>query len=109
MLFTAKDIVGRQLHDQSGRTIGRITAFYRYPTDFNAPWGVAVVTHGRLIRSTRLVDLQDAILDQDAIVAAYRADTINAAPNDPTLIGDMLADEHASQLRVHYRGTSAPA
>lgn len=105
MPFTANDVEGRRLCDIGGRAVGQVTAFYRYPADLDAPWGVAAVTRGSIFRSTHLVDLYDARLDADALVVAYPLETIKEAPNYQALIGDTLSDDHAAHVLGHYRGT----
>jgi hypothetical protein len=105
MPFTATDIDGRRLCDIGGRTVGRVTASYRYPADLDAPWGVAAVTRGSIFRSTHLVDLYEASLDEDAVVVAHPLETIKEAPNHHALIGDTLSDDHATHVLGHYRGT----
>jgi hypothetical protein len=104
MMLTPTDVDGRRLCDTSGRTVGRVTAFYRYPADLDAPWGVVAVTSGSVFRSTRLVDLYDARLTADAVVAAYPFETIKTAPNYQAMTGDTLGDEHAVEVLSHYRG-----
>jgi hypothetical protein len=90
MALTATDVDGRRLCDAGGRTVGRVTAFYRYPANLDAPWGVAAVTSGSLFRSTRLVDLYDATLAADAVMAAYPLEKIRTAPNFEAMIGNTL-------------------
>jgi hypothetical protein len=66
MIFIEDDVVGRQATDVKDRPIGRITAYYNYPTDLEAPWGIAAATRGKVFkRSTHLVDLCDAQIDGD--------------------------------------------
>lgn len=103
MLFTAKDAVGRRLCDRDGQTAGRVTALYRYPPELDAPNGAAAVTKGRIVRSTHLVDLRDALLDGDTVIAAYPIALIATAPNHQALVGDTLSDRHATEVLQHYR------
>ena len=105
MPFTPMDLDGRQLRDVGGRAVGQVTAFYRYPAELDAPWGVAAVTRGSIFRSTHLVDLYDASLDEDTVVVSYPLETIKAAPNYQALIGDTLSNDHATHVLSHYRGT----
>jgi len=109
MLFTAKDVVGRRLCDRDGQPAGRVTALYRYPPELEASEGVAAVTKGRIVRSTHLVDLRDALLDGDTVVAAYPIALIAAAPNHQALIGDTLSDDDAADVLQHYRSAASPA
>jgi hypothetical protein len=104
MALTATDVEGRRLCDAGGRTVGRVSAFYRYPADLDAPWGVVAVTSGSLLRSTRLVDLFDARLTADVVVTAYPWEKIRTAPNYRALLGDTLGDDHAVRVLRHYRG-----
>jgi hypothetical protein len=104
MPFTATDLDARRLCDIGGRTVGQVTAFYRYPADLDAPWGVAAVTRGSIFRSTHLVDLYDAVLEQDRVVVAYPLETIMRAPNYRAMVGDTLSDGHAAHVLGHYRG-----
>jgi hypothetical protein len=102
LLFTAKDVVGRRLCDRDGQPAGRVTALYRYPPELEAAEGVAAVTKGRIVRSTHLVDLRDALLDADTVVAAYPIALIATAPNHRALVGDTLSDRHAAEVLEHY-------
>ena len=108
MIFIAGDVVGRRLSDSRGRAVGRITAFYRYPTDLRAPWGVAAVTSGKVFKATHLVDLCDAQIDGHVVVVSYPDDQIKAAPHYQPLIGNTLADRHAVEVLDHYRGAGRP-
>jgi hypothetical protein len=100
------DIIGRRLFDISGRMVGRVVAFYRYPAALNAPWGTAAVTRGHLFSSTHLVDLHDARLTGDTVIVAYPHETIKGAPNHQAMIGDMLSDGHGAEVLAHYRGVT---
>jgi hypothetical protein len=108
MAFTAKEVDGRRLCDCDRRTVGRVTALYRYPAELNAPWGVAAVTSGSFIRSTHLVDLHDAKLDAGTLVVPYPLETIRNAPNYRAMIGDTLSKRDAAHVLGHYRGTPEP-
>ena len=110
MIFIADDVVGRHASDVKGRPIGRVTAFYNYPTDLEAPWGVAAVTRGNIFkRSTHLVDLCDAQLDGDFLVVSYPNEKIDNAPYYRPLIGYTLAHYHAVEVLDHYRKPRRPA
>lgn len=110
MIFIADDVVGRRLSDSRGRPIGRITAFYNYPTDMHAPWGVAAVMRGKFFKkTTHLVDLCDAQIDGDVLVVSYPGEKIEGAPHYRPLIGYTLAAYHAVEVLVHYRGPRLPA
>jgi hypothetical protein len=104
VFFTAKDVVGHRMRDKAGVAVGRVTAFYRYPPELSATSGVAAVTLGRILRSTHLVDLLDARLDGDEVVAAYPVALIKTAPNHQALVGDTLSDRHAAEVLQHYKG-----
>jgi hypothetical protein len=106
MSFTAPDIIGRRLFDISGRMVGRVVAFYRYPATLDAAWGTAAVTCGHMFSSTHLVDLHDARLAGDTVIVAYPLETIKEAPNHQAIIGDLLSDEHGAEVLTHYRGVS---
>lgn len=110
MIFTANDVVGRGVCDSRGRVVGRITAFYRYPSDLEAPWGVAAVTSGRVFKkSTHLVDLSDALIDDGVVVVSYPAEQIDSASSPRPVIGNTLTHEHAIEVLRHYRGSSGPS
>jgi hypothetical protein len=109
MSLTANDVMGRRLRDKHGTVVGRVTAVVRYPTEVHATGGAAAVTAGRVMRSTHLVDLLDAVLDGDDLVVAYPAATIKTAPNHGAMIGDTLSQGHAAELLQHYRGSVPPA
>lgn len=98
------DIMDRRLCDRNGLAIGKVTAYYRYPNDFDAPWGIAEVTRRRMIigKTTNLVDLHDAVLQDGAVVAAYTIDTITNAPDHRPIIGNVLTDTDAAEVREHY-------
>lgn len=108
MRFTAEDVLGRRLRDRQGRTVGRISALYHYPAELNAPWGAAVVTYGLVRKSAHLVDLRDALIDDDTVVVAYPAEKIKAAPSYRPPFGDILADQHAIHILNHYREPATP-
>ncbi len=108
MIFIADDVLGRRLTDSGGRAIGRVTAFYRYPTDLRAPWGVAAVTRGKLFKTTHLVDLCDAKFDDDTLVVSYPGEKIEAVPHYRPVVGDTLARYHAVEVLDHYRGSGRP-
>jgi hypothetical protein len=109
MLFTADALVGRRMLDKDGEEVGSVTAWYRYPQDLNAEFGVAAVRTGRVLRSRHLVDLLDASLDEEALTVVYPAALIGAAPYHEPLIGDTLSDQHAADVLAHYRASMAPA
>ncbi len=110
MIFIADDVVGRHASDIKGRPIGRVTAFYNYPTDLEAPWGVAAVTRGNVFkRSTHLVDLRDAQIDGEVLVVSYTDEKIDDAPHYRPLIGHTSAHYHAVEVLNHYRGPRRPA
>ena len=104
MPLTATDVDGRRLCDAAGQTVGHVTAFYRYPADLDAPWGVVAVTSGSLLRSTRLVDLFDARIAGDAVITVYPLETIRSAPSYRATAGDTLRIDHATRVLTHYRG-----
>jgi hypothetical protein len=110
MIFIADDVLGRHVSDSRGRAIGRVTAFYRYPTDLQAPWGVAAVTRGKVFKKpAHLVDLCEAQINDDGLVVSYPGEKIEAAPHYRPLIGDTLEHDHAVEVLDHYRGTGRPA
>lgn len=109
MPLSAHDLVGRELRDSGNRPVGKITAVYHYPTEQHAPWGAAAVAHGVVRKSTHLVDLEDAEIDSEAVRVPHTSHTVNTAPNHPPMVGDMLADHHAVDVRAHYWGAPQPA
>lgn len=104
MFFTAKDVIGHRMRDRAGIAVGRVVAFYHYPPELGTTSGVAAVSLGRTLRSPHLVDLLDARLDGDEVVAAYPVALIGTAPNRRALRGDKLSDRHATEVLQHYRG-----
>ena len=99
------EILGLPLHDRDVKPVGRITALFRYPADIDAPWGAAQVTRGRLLRTVRLVDLEDADIDPLTVRVPHSKATIVGAPAYLPLFGDTLTENHAADVRAHYRGT----
>jgi hypothetical protein len=104
MTLTPADVDERRLCDAGGRIVGRVTAFYHYPAELDAPWGVVAVTTGSIFRTTRLVDLYDATLAADMVISAYPLQQIKTAPNYRAAIGGVLRDDHAAHVLSHYRG-----
>jgi len=109
MQYTAEALVGCRMLDRDGRYVGAVTAWYQYPRDLNASFGVVVVRTGRLLRGRHLVDLLDAALDGDELTVAYPAVLIGAAPYHTPLVGNTLSDQHAADVLAHYRASMAPA
>ena len=109
MVFIGDDLVGRPLVDRDGAFVGQVTAWYRYPADLDLPFGVAAVRIGRLIRSTHLVDLSDALLDEQALAVIYPAELIRTAPHHRPMVGNTLSPDHAADVLAHYRASMAPA
>ena len=103
------ELIGRDLRDSGSQTVGKITAVYQYPSDLHAPWGAAAVTQGLIRKVTHLVDLEESILDGEAVQVPHSRHTITTAPNYSPLIGDTLADQHAVDVRAHYWGAAQPA
>ncbi|MCW6004416.1 hypothetical protein K1W54_07440 [Micromonospora sp. CPCC 205371] len=106
MSLPVDDLIGRELRDSDYQPVGKITAVYQYPTDMNAPGGAAAVTYGLIRKSTRLVDLEQAELDGEAIWVPHTMPTITSAPNFSPLVGNMLAEPHALEVRSHYWGAA---
>lgn len=104
MSLPVDDLIGRDLRDSDHHQIGKITAVYQYPTEVNAPWGAAAVTYGLIRRSTHLVDLEGAEIDGEAVRVPHARQTIISAPNFSPLVGNMLAEPHALDVRAHYWG-----
>ena len=71
--------------------------------------GVAAVRTGRLMRSTHLVDLIDASVDDQNLNVAYPSELIGTAPNYTPMVGNTLGHEHAAAVLAHYRASMAPA
>jgi hypothetical protein len=109
MVFIGDDLVGRPLVDRDGAFVGQVTSWYRYPADLDLPFGVAAVRIGRLIRSTHLVDLSDALLDEQALAVIYPAELVRTAPNHRPMVGNTLSPDHAADVLAHYRASMSPA
>lgn len=109
MTYTEADIVGRSVRDSNGTVVGRATAWYQYPQDLDVSTGVAAVRTGRVVRSTHLVDLIDASVDDQNLDVAYPSGLISTAPNYTPMIGNTLGHEHAAAVLAHYRASMAPA
>jgi hypothetical protein len=103
MQYTANELLGRQVRDRVGRAVGRVTGLYRYPIQYESPWGVAEVTQGHLFPTVRLVDLHDAVFAANVLTVAYPAAAIDTAPSLTALISDTLSDRNAREVRDHYR------
>jgi hypothetical protein len=108
-MFTADDIVGCPVRDSAGSTVGRVTAWYQYPRDLGIPSGVAAVRTGRLARSTHLVDLMNADVDDQGLAVAYPTELISTAPNITPMAGNTLSSRHAADVLAHYRASLTPA
>jgi hypothetical protein len=87
MTVSAEPMIGRDLLDRDNRPSGKIRAIYRYPPELEAPWGVAAVVSGRLLRSMHLVDLKDADIESDAIRVPYERATFHPAGRRHALRG----------------------
>jgi hypothetical protein len=109
MTYAEADIVGRSVRDISGTVVGRATAWYQYPQDLDVRSGVAAVRTGRLMRSTHLVDLIDASVDDQNLNVAYPSELIGTAPYYTPMVGNTLGHEHAAAVLAHYRASMAPA
>lgn len=105
------DILERKLCDCQGQAVGQVTAYYRYPDKFDAPWGLAEVTRRHMIfmKATHLVDLHDAVVRDGAVVTAYTAETITTAPNYRPIIGNVLTRADAAEVLQHYGAQSVDA
>ena len=84
MSASTNDLVGLALIDGAEHKVGKITAVYRYPAELHAPWGVAAVTRGWLVRTTNLVDLRDASAHVAGIQVPHSRDRISTAPHRTT-------------------------
>lgn len=109
MMFTADEIVGRSVRDSSGKLVGQATAWYQYPQDLDLPCGVAAVRTGRVIRSSHLVDLLNASVDDQNVAVSYPSALISTAPNHEPMIGNTLSHEHAAEVLAHYRASMTAA
>jgi hypothetical protein len=103
------DLVGRRVRDSADQPVGTVTAVYRYPEELGAPWGVAAVSRGRLFRTVRLVDLEEAEVDADLVRVPHSRRTIGKAPAFTPLFGDTLSELNSADVRDHYRGPALPA
>jgi len=108
-MFIGDNLIGRPLVDRDGEFVGEVTAWYGYPADLDLPFGTVAVRTGRLIRSTHLVDLSDALLDEQALAVIYPAELIGTAPNHRPMVGNTLSPQHAADVLAHYRASMAPA
>lgn len=104
MTGTDDDLIGRDLRDRDHRSVGRITAVYRYPADTGVPAGIAAAVTRGVLRRSNLVDLDDADIDPEAVTVPHPRTTITSAPNFAPLLGDTLSAADALALYGHYWG-----
>jgi hypothetical protein len=96
---SADELLGQQVVDPHGYTIGKIEALFLHGQDERACW--AQVKTGLIRSDSVLVPLHDAQQDGDQIRVVYEKEHVNAAPEiEPD--GNELSDEQADELHGHY-------
>jgi hypothetical protein len=96
---SADDLLGRQLVDSHGYTIGKIEALFIHGQDERASW--ALVKTGLVRKESVFVPLHDAQEEGGQIRVVYEKEHVNEAPEiEPN--GNELSDEEADVLRGHY-------
>lgn len=96
---SADDLLGQQVVDSHGYTIGKIDALFIHGQEERASW--ALVKTGLVRTSSVFVPLHDAQVDGDQIRVVYEKEHVKAAPEvEPE--GNELSDEHADVLHSHY-------
>lgn len=96
---SADDLLGQQVVDSHGVTIGKIEALLIHSEDERASW--ARVKTGLLGRSSAFLPLHDAQQDGGQIRVVYEKAWVNEAPEiEPD--GNELSDDEADALHGHY-------
>jgi hypothetical protein len=96
---SADDLLGQQVVDPHGYTIGKIEALFLHGHDERASW--ARVKTGLVRTSSVFVPLHDAQEDGSKIRLVYEKEHVDAAPEiEPD--GEELSDEEADVLHGYY-------
>ncbi len=96
---SADDLLGQQVVDPHGYTIGKIEALFIHGQDERASW--ARVKTGLIRSDSVFVPLHDAQEDGGQIRVVYEKEHVNAAPEiEPD--GNELSDDDADVLHSHY-------
>ena len=96
---SADDLLGQQVVDPHGYTIGKIEALFLHGQDERASW--ARVKTGLVRTSSVFVPLHDAQEDGSKIRLVYEKEHVDAAPEiEPD--GEELSDEEADVLHGYY-------
>ncbi len=96
---SADDLLGQQVVDPHGYTIGKIEALFTHGQDERASW--AQVKTGLVRTSSVFMPIRDAQEDGDQIRVVYEKEHVNAAPEiEPE--GNELNDDEADVLHAHY-------
>jgi hypothetical protein len=93
------DLLGQQVVDAHGVTIGKIEALFIHGQEERAGW--ALVKTGRVRSNSSFVPLHEAQDDGGQIRVVYEKEWVKAAPEiEPE--GNELSDEQADALHGHY-------
>jgi PRC-barrel domain len=96
---SADDLLGTQVVDPHGYTIGKIDALFVHGDDERARW--ARVKTGIVRKDAVFVPLHDAQADGGQIRVVYEKEHVNEAPEiEPE--GNELSDDDADVLHTHY-------
>jgi PRC-barrel domain len=96
---SADDLLGTQVIDPHGYTIGKIDALFIHGEDERARW--ARVKTGIVLKDAAFVPLHDAQVDGGQIRVVYEKEHVNEAPEiEPD--GNELSDDDADVLHSHY-------
>ena len=93
------DLLGQQVVDAHGATIGKIEALFIHGEEERASW--ALVKTGRVRSNSAFVPLHDAQEDGGQIRVAYEKEWVKEAP-EIEHEGNELSDEQADALHGHY-------
>ena len=95
---TAEDLIGQQVVDPHGVTIGKIEALFIHSHDERATWARVKMDLGM---NSAFLPLHDAQDEGGRIRVVYEKERVKVAPEiEPD--GDELNEEEADQLRGHY-------
>ena len=96
---SADDLLGQQVVDPHGYTIGKIDALFTHGKDERASW--ALVKTGLVRKDSTFMPLHDAQQDGGKIRVVYEKEHVNEAPEiEPD--GNELNDDEADVLHSHY-------
>jgi hypothetical protein len=94
-----RELVGKEITDPHGETIGEIEALFIHRGSDRANW--ALVKTSPLGLSRSFVPLHDAQEDEDRVRIVYEKARVKAAP-DVEPDGQEIDDESADALHRHY-------